>query len=96
MSTTQDRRSRSQAVSALPETPVVPGWMHEEACVRQYHSGMTWFHVGKTDRIDGPLTERYLLDNLKWLSTNGYFNGKRDHLALEHLGFILGMLSQQK
>jgi hypothetical protein len=45
--------------------------------------------------LPGPLTEQYLLDNLKWMSAKGLFSGNFDDCAIEHLGFLFGMLSQE-
>ena len=36
-----------------------------------------------------------LLDNLKWMSEKGLFSGTHDAWALEHLGFQLGISSQE-
>lgn len=78
------------------EAIVIPAWMTSSNCIEHYRLGVHWFHAGCLDREPGPLTEDYLLRNLKWMSQAGYFKGKRDQWALEHLSFIFGMLSQQQ
>ena len=75
--------------------PVVPAWMIREECARQYLLGRTWYECSTDARLPGPLTEQYLLENLKWMSAKGLFSGNSDECAIEHLGFLLGMLSQE-
>lgn len=78
------------------DVPVVPAWMIREECVQQYLLGRTWYACSTDIRIPGPLTEQYLLDNLKWMSAKGLFSGDTDEYAIEHLGFFFGMLSQEQ
>ena len=78
------------------DVPVVPAWITNTDCAEQYLSGRVWYQCSADERIPGPLTEHYLLDNLKWMSKKGLFNGSHDTWALEHLGFLLGMLSQEQ
>jgi hypothetical protein len=80
--------------TSVDEIPV-PAWITNERCAKQFRLGVTWFHCGQDERIPGALTEQYLLSNLKLMSEKGLFHGKHDEWALEHLGFIFGMLSQQ-
>lgn len=83
------------AVNLKTIVPLVPAWITEEKCAEQYSLGIAWYQCSQAERIPGPLTERYLLGNLKWMSEKGLFNGSHDSWALEHLGFLLGMLSQE-
>ena len=77
------------------DVPVVPACMTKKGCVEQYLLGRTWYEWSTDIRIPGPLTEQYLLDNLKCMSEKGLFNGDADDCALAHIGFFLGMLSQE-
>jgi hypothetical protein len=77
------------------DVPVVPAWIVNEECAKQYFLGRAWYECSTNVRIPGPLTEQYLLDNLKWMSEKGLFSGNHDASALEHLGFLLGMLSRE-
>lgn len=85
------------AIEITPQAnvPVVPAWMTKEECIRQYLLGRTWYACSTDVRIPGPLTEQYLLDNLKWMSAKGLFSGNHDECVLGHLGFFFGMLSQE-
>lgn len=76
--------------------PVVPAWMTKNECAQQYLLGRTWYECSTDVRIPGPLTEQYLLENLKWMSAKGLFCGNHDDCAIEHLGFLFGMLSQER
>lgn len=78
------------------DVPVVPAWIVNEECATQYLLGRAWYECSTNVRIPGPLTEQYLLDNLKWMSEKGLFSGNHDECAFEHLGFLLGMLSQEQ
>ena len=78
------------------DVPVVPAWMTKERCAKQYLLGRAWYECSTNVRIPGPLTEQYLLDNLKWMSAKGLFSGNADECALEHVSFFLGMLSQEQ
>lgn len=77
------------------DVAVVPAWMMSEECAKQYLLGRTWYECSTTVRLPGPLTEQYLLDNLKWMSAKGLFSGNSDDSAIEHLGFLFGLLSQE-
>ncbi len=79
-----------------PDVPIVPVWIVNGECAKRYRLGIVWYQRSKHERIPGPLTEEYLLDNLKWMSEKGLFSGAHDTWALEHLGFMLGMLSQEQ
>lgn len=85
------------AIEIKPQTevPVVPAWMTNEECTNQYLLGRAWYECSTDERIPGPLTEQHLLDNLRWMSEKGLFSGAHDNWALAHLGFLLGMLSQE-
>lgn len=78
------------------DVPVVPTWMINKKCAEQYLLGRTWYECSTDVRIPGPLTEQYLLDNLKWMSAKGLFSGDHDDCALAHIGFFFGMLSQEQ
>ena len=82
-------------IKSQTDVPVVPAWMVNKKCAEQYLLGRTWYECSTNIRIPGPLTEQYLLDNLKWMSAKGLFCGDADECAMEHLGFLLGMLSQE-
>ncbi len=75
--------------------PIMPVWITKKACAKQYLLGRTWYECSTDIRIPGLLTEQYLLDNLKWMSAKGLFSGDADECAIEHLGFLLSMLSQE-
>ena len=77
------------------DVPVVPAWIVNEECAKQYLLGRAWYECSTNVRIPGPLTEQYLLDNLKWMSEKGLFRGNYDDCALAHIGFLFGMLSQE-
>ncbi len=85
------------SIEIKPQTdvPVVPAWIVNEECAKQYLLGRAWYECSTNVRIPGPLTEQYLLDNLKWMSEKGLFSGNHDGCAFEHLGFLFGMLSQE-
>ncbi|HLG64957.1 MAG TPA: hypothetical protein VKY19_23675 [Ktedonosporobacter sp.] len=83
-------------IKSQVEVPGVPAWMVNEECVKQYVLGRTWYACSTDVRIPGPLTEQYLLENLKVMSAEGLFNGTHDEWAVAHLGFLLGMLSQEQ
>jgi hypothetical protein len=78
------------------DVPVMPAWIVNEECAKHYLLGRTWYECSTNVRIPGPLTEQYLLDSLKWMSEKGLFSGTQDAWALEHLGFLFGMLSQEQ
>jgi hypothetical protein len=82
-------------IKSQVDVSVMPAWMVNEECAKQYLLGRTWYECSRTVRLPGPLTEQYLLENLKWMSAKGLFNGNADECAIEHLGFLLGMLSQE-
>ena len=82
-------------IKSQANVPVVPAWMTKKACAEQYLLGKTWYECSTDVRIPGPLTEQYLLDNLKWMSTKGLFSGDADECAMEHVSFLSGMLSQE-
>ncbi len=85
------------AIEIKPQAkvPVVPAWMVNKECAKQYLLGRTWYACSTDVRIPGPLTEQYLLENLKSMSAKGLFNGTHDDWAVAHLGFLFGMLSQE-
>jgi hypothetical protein len=83
-------------VRSQTDVPVVPAWIIDEDCAKQYRLGTAWYQCSGDERIPGPLTEQYLLDSLKWMSEKGLFSGAHDTWALSHLGFMLGMLSQEQ
>lgn len=76
--------------------PAVPAWITNMECAQQYLLGRTWYECSTDVRIPGPLTEQYLLENLKWMSAKGLFSSDHDECVLEHLGFFFGMLSQEQ
>lgn len=82
-------------ITSQRDASVVPSWMTREECVQQYLLGRAWYERSATLRIPGPLTEEYLLENLKWMSAKGLFSGNSDEWAMEHVSFLLGMLSQE-
>ena len=82
-------------IKSQANVPVVPAWITREECIQQYLLGRIWYECSPGVRLPGPLTEQYLLENLKWMSAKGLFNGNVDNSAIEHLGFLLGMLSQE-
>lgn len=82
-------------INPRANVPVVPAWMTKEECIKQYLLGRTWYVCSRDVRIPGPLTEQYLLDNLKWMSAKGLFSGDADECAIEHVSFFFGMLSQE-
>lgn len=83
-------------IKSQADVPVVPAWMVNDECVKQYLLGRAWYECSTDMRIPGPLTEQYLLTNLKWMSAKGLFSGTHDAWAIEHLGFLFGMLSQEQ
>jgi hypothetical protein len=84
-------------IEIKPQTdvPVVPAWIVNEGCAKQYLLGRVWYECSINVRIPGPLTEEYLRDNLKRMSAKGLFSGYHDECVIEHLGFLLSMLSQE-
>ena len=82
-------------IKSQANVPVVPAWIVNEECAKQYLLGRAWYECSINVRIPGPLTEHYLLNNLKWMSEKGLFSGNYDNCAFEHLGFLFGMLSQE-
>lgn len=82
-------------IKSQVDVSVMPAWMVNEECAKQYLLGRTWYECSRTVRLPGPLTEQYLLENLKWMSAKGLFSGNADECAIEHLGFLLGMLCQE-
>ena len=83
-------------IKSQANVPVVPAWITKTECAKQYLLGRTWYEWSADIRIPGPLTEQYLLDNLKWMSAKGLFSGDADECTMEHLSFLLGMLSQEQ
>lgn len=83
-------------IKSQADVPVVPAWIVNKECAKQYLLGRMWYECSTDVRIPGPLTEQYLLENLKSMSAEGLFNVSHDDWALEHLGFLLGMLSQEQ
>jgi len=86
---------KTETNDVLVDNVPLPVWIVDEKCAKHYRLGVAWFHCSKEERLPGPLTERDLLDNFKWMSEKGLFSGQHDSWALEHVGFILGTLSQQ-
>jgi hypothetical protein len=78
------------------DVPVMPAWIVNKGCAKRYLLGRAWYACSTNVRIPGPLTEQYLLDNLKRMSKKGLFRGNDDECAFEHLGFLFGMLSQEQ
>ena len=83
-------------IKSQADVSVEPSWMMNTKCAQQYLLGRTCYECSTDVRIPGPLTEQYLLDNLKWMSAKGLFSGDADECAIEHLGFFFGMLSQEQ
>lgn len=83
-------------IKSQADVPVVPAWIVNKECAEQYLLGRMWYECSTDVRLPGPLTEQYFLENLKGMSAEGLFNGSHDDWALEHLGFLLGMLSQEQ
>ena len=73
----------------------MPAWIVNEECAQQYLVERVWYECSTNVLIPGPLTEQYVLDNLKWMSEKGLFSGTHDAWALELLGSLFGMLSQE-
>ena len=82
-------------IKSQSDVSAVPSWVMNTKCAQQYLLGRTWYECSTGVRIPGPLTEQYLLDNLKWMNAKGLFSGEADECAMVHLGFLLGMLSQE-
>ena len=82
-------------IKSQADVSVVPMWMTKEECAQRYILGRAWHKCSTDVRIPGPLTEQYLLDNLKWMSEKGLFSSTYDTWTLEHLGYLLDMLSQE-
>lgn len=82
-------------IKSQADVSVVPAWITKNECVQHYLLGRTWYECSADVRIPGPLTEQYLLDNLKWMSAKGLFSGDADECAMEHLSFLLGIMSQE-
>lgn len=55
-------------IEPQPDVPVVPAWMVNEECAKQYLLGRAWYECSTNVRLPEPLTEKYLLNNLKWMS----------------------------
>lgn len=83
-------------IKSQVDVSAVPAWMMNKNCAQQYLLGRTWYECSTDVRIPRPLTEQYLLDNLKWMSAKGLFSRNCDDCVLEHLGFLFGMLSQEQ
>jgi len=82
-------------IKSQTDVPVIPAWIVNEECAKQYLLGRAWYECSTNVRIPGPLTEQYLLDNLKWMSEKGLFSSTYDTWTLEHLGYLLDMLNQE-
>lgn len=82
-------------IKSQANVPVVPAWITKKECAQQYLLGRMWYACSTAVRIPGPLTEQYFLENIKWMSAKGLFIGDSDECAMEHLSFLLGMLSQE-
>lgn len=83
-------------INSYVDVSVVPAWMVNKKCAEQYLLGRTWYECSTNVRLPGPLTEQYLLDNLKWMSEKGLFSGNHDGCVLAHIGFLFGTLSQEQ
>jgi hypothetical protein len=83
-------------IKSQADVPVVPAWMTKEECAKQYLLDRAWYECSTNVGIPGSLAEQYLLDNLKWMCEKGLFSGNYDDYALDHLGFLFGMLSQEQ
>ena len=55
-----------------------------------YRSGRNWLLHGETQE---PITEEYLINNIKLLISDGVFDGTQDDLLYWHIGFCLGVMS---
>ena len=84
--------------SKLGEGILVPTWLTTETNIEHFRLGVFWFHhsLETGERESGPLTEAYLLDNIRSMSERGLFDGWHDQWAIETLAFLFGMLSQQQ
>ncbi len=87
-----------QQANVVANIVPIPPWITSERGVRQFRLGVFWFHHSQetNERVPGPLTMRYLLDNLRWMSEKGLFSGSCDEWAIVELSFVLGMLSQEQ
>lgn len=52
-------------IEPQPDVPVVPAWMVKEECANRYLLSRAWYECSTNIRLPGPLTEQYLLNNLK-------------------------------
>lgn len=82
-------------IKSQVDVSVMPAWMVNEQCAKLHLLGRTWYECSTDVRIPEPLTDQYLLDNLKWMSEKGLYSGDTDECAIEHLSFLLDMLSQE-
>lgn len=65
--------------------------VEDEELLQGYRLGRMWLLYGEWEgSVPG---STYLIDNLKWLTKRGWFNGEHDDWLNRHIGFLLGMLS---
>ena len=64
--------------------------LKNEETMRGYRSGRNWLLHGETQE---PITEEYLINNIKLLIIDGVFDGTQDDLLYWHVGFCLGVMS---
>jgi hypothetical protein len=64
--------------------------LKNEETVKGYRSGRNWLLSGETQE---PITEEYLINNIKLLISDGVFDGTQDDLLYWHVGFCLGVMS---
>ena len=64
--------------------------LKNEETVKGYRSGRNWLLHGETQE---PITEEYLINNIKLLISDGVFDGTHDDLLYWHRGFCLGVMS---
>ena len=66
--------------------------LKNEETMKGYRSGRNWLRHGETQE---PITEEYLINNIKLLISDGVFDGTQDDLLYWHVGFCLGILSSK-
>lgn len=64
--------------------------LKNEETMKGYRSGRNWLLHGETQE---PITEEYLINNIKLLINDGVFDGTQDDLLYWHVGFCLGVMS---
>ncbi len=77
-----------QITSTLHITPLID--IHNNAFAQLYRDGLWWSLFGK-GQANTPMTDSYLIENLKQCAADSYFDGQHDHW-LPMIGFYIGRI----